>query len=341
MADIVHDPVPCHHELSSRDPRAVDPVARAALDALGMKLPASFVEWFAMVDGAELLRQHSNCDDPIPIADLEANLAILPFMNENQGVCRWGVRLDGGDDPPVMVAVDPEFAWREVCSTFSTFIACQVHDRRDVLDARRLLAAQDDPLAPADLAFLRANFVEDRTRAAGRLTINIASPTSSAASSSGPASIKATGGWRPMMTSASRSSPGSSGRVVTCASRCTAQEPTEKPCSRASVAELYPLITLRSSLTFVYEMKKASVLSIARQPSAFMRFLRDKNAPVLPRVLALFAVLYVVMPFDLIPDVIPVIGWLDDIGVVALVVAWTASQVRKYAAQPAIAVSRS
>lgn len=91
-------------------------------------------------------------------------------------------------------------------------------------------------------------------------------------------------------------------------------------------------------------MKKTLIpntLSIARQPSAFMRFLRDKNAPLLPRIAALFAVLYVVIPFDVIPDVIPVIGWLDDIGAVALVLAWTASQVRKYAAQPAIAVSQS
>jgi uncharacterized membrane protein YkvA (DUF1232 family) len=88
-------------------------------------------------------------------------------------------------------------------------------------------------------------------------------------------------------------------------------------------------------------MKKSSVLSIARHPSAFKRFLTDKNAPVLPRIVALFAVLYVVMPFDIIPDVIPVIGWLDDIGVVALVLAWTASQVRKYAAQPTIVVSQS
>lgn len=77
-------------------------------------------------------------------------------------------------------------------------------------------------------------------------------------------------------------------------------------------------------------MKKTSALAVLRHPSAFVRFLRDKNAPVLPRLIALFAVLYVVMPFDIIPDVIPIIGWLDDVGVVALIVGWTARQVAKY-----------
>ena len=90
-------------------------------------------------------------------------------------------------------------------------------------------------------------------------------------------------------------------------------------------------------------MKKTSALAVLRHPSAFVRFLRDKNAPVLPRLLALFAVLYVVMPFDIIPDVIPIIGWLDDVGVVALVLGWTARQVAKYnsAAMPVAQVSQA
>ena len=33
------------------------------------------------------------------------------------------------------------------------------------------------------------------------------------------------------------------------------------------------------------------------------------------------AALYVISPIDLIPDVIPVVGWIDDLGVVMLAVA--------------------
>lgn len=89
------------------------------------------------------------------------------------------------------------------------------------------------------------------------------------------------------------------------------------------------------------EMKKVSALSVLRHPSAFVRFLGDKNAPMLPRIIALLAVLYVVFPLDIIPDVIPIVGWLDDVGVVALVVAWTARQVAKYQTEhPAVVVTQ-
>lgn len=40
-------------------------------------------------------------------------------------------------------------------------------------------------------------------------------------------------------------------------------------------------------------------------------------------IIALLAFLYIVLPLDLIPDVIPVVGWLDDLGVLA----WAARQV--------------
>jgi uncharacterized membrane protein YkvA (DUF1232 family) len=40
-------------------------------------------------------------------------------------------------------------------------------------------------------------------------------------------------------------------------------------------------------------------------------------------IIALLAVLYVISPLDLIPDFIPVIGWLDDLGVLV----WAARQV--------------
>ncbi|MFT4268336.1 MAG: YkvA family protein [Xenophilus sp.] len=45
--------------------------------------------------------------------------------------------------------------------------------------------------------------------------------------------------------------------------------------------------------------------------------LRDPRSPIAAKLTALAAVLYVLSPVDLVPDVIPVLGWLDD-GVVAL-----------------------
>ena len=45
-------------------------------------------------------------------------------------------------------------------------------------------------------------------------------------------------------------------------------------------------------------------------------FFTSKNVPLWKKVAAVIAILYVLDPIDLIPDTIPIIGWLDDIGVI-------------------------
>jgi uncharacterized membrane protein YkvA (DUF1232 family) len=45
--------------------------------------------------------------------------------------------------------------------------------------------------------------------------------------------------------------------------------------------------------------------------------LRDPRAPAAAKLTAILAVLYVVSPVDLVSDLIPILGWLDD-GVIAL-----------------------
>lgn len=80
--------------------------------------------------------------------------------------------------------------------------------------------------------------------------------------------------------------------------------------------------------------KRFGALSVLRHPRAFLRFLRNPDESLLRRAVALAAVLYVVLPIDLIPDAIPVLGWLDDIGVVALTLSWVANRVRGYVGAP-------
>ena len=45
---------------------------------------------------------------------------------------------------------------------------------------------------------------------------------------------------------------------------------------------------------------------------------RDARVPVLARVLAIAVAAYALSPIDLIPDFIPVLGWLDDLLIVPL-----------------------
>lgn len=55
-------------------------------------------------------------------------------------------------------------------------------------------------------------------------------------------------------------------------------------------------------------------------PAVFLA-LKDKRTPAAAKVLAALAVVYALSPVDLIPDFIPVIGYLDDILLLPLLIA--------------------
>ena len=42
------------------------------------------------------------------------------------------------------------------------------------------------------------------------------------------------------------------------------------------------------------------------------RALFNKNTPTSSKILALLAITYIVLPADVLPDVLPFLGWLDD-----------------------------
>ena len=48
--------------------------------------------------------------------------------------------------------------------------------------------------------------------------------------------------------------------------------------------------------------------------------MRRKETPILPRIFAILAIVYVLSPVDLIPDFIPIIGYLDDLIIVPFLV---------------------
>ena len=78
--------------------------------------------------------------------------------------------------------------------------------------------------------------------------------------------------------------------------------------------------------------RKAGLLSLLRRPRAVFRLLTDERAPTLPRVVAVLTVLYVLLPIDAIPDVVPILGWLDDLGVAGLAFGYVLSQAAKFEA---------
>lgn len=59
-------------------------------------------------------------------------------------------------------------------------------------------------------------------------------------------------------------------------------------------------------------------------------FLVDKRTDWKPKVFLVFAVIYLVWPIDLVPDLIPFLGWLDDLGFGALAVWYVARTASQY-----------
>lgn len=55
-----------------------------------------------------------------------------------------------------------------------------------------------------------------------------------------------------------------------------------------------------------------------QQPSLLKRFHNNKNAQ---RLLLALTIIYVISPIDCIPDIMPVIGWLDDAGIIIAEIA--------------------
>jgi hypothetical protein len=175
-------------ELVGKQPRR----SRRALDLLtrrerqcGVGFPAAVREWY--LAGGPGLGSHIGCgktaDEMVALRDLGRPLAnwyamgsadfvaagLLVVMHENQGVCTWAVKLDGSDDPPVVVEVDSSakaarlsaIRWQRCAASFSTFMYCRAWDHGHALHRiARALFAQDEPLARRDLAFLRAHFTE-------------------------------------------------------------------------------------------------------------------------------------------------------------------------------------
>ncbi len=63
-------------------------------------------------------------------------------------------------------------------------------------------------------------------------------------------------------------------------------------------------------------------------PAVFLA-LKDKDTPIIARIFAGITVAYALSPIDLVPDFIPVLGYLDDVIILPALVALTVKCISK------------
>ena len=67
--------------------------------------------------------------------------------------------------------------------------------------------------------------------------------------------------------------------------------------------------------------RRVAALSLRRKVRLAWRLLADRRVPLLARAVLSAVVLYLAMPLDIVPDFIPVVGYLDDV-LIILGAAW-------------------
>ena len=145
---------------------AMERIVDAAENRLGRALPKSVRQWYARNGAIEILAEHSNDDPLIPIERFAViewqSRRLLPFRNENQGVCTWAVDFDGSDYPPVYVDVDSGGKeWQLLAPTFSTYVFSCVWDHRMVLHRPALVQAQNRALSESVVEALTDYFRQE------------------------------------------------------------------------------------------------------------------------------------------------------------------------------------
>ncbi len=81
------------------------------------------------------------------------------------------------------------------------------------------------------------------------------------------------------------------------------------------------LTSVRNAVARAYATVRAFARRIKRELAVWRRVLKHPRTPRLSKGLLWFALVYAAIPFDIIPDFIPILGWLDDLVLVAIPIA--------------------
>jgi uncharacterized membrane protein YkvA (DUF1232 family) len=73
-----------------------------------------------------------------------------------------------------------------------------------------------------------------------------------------------------------------------------------------------------------------SNIRFAKEVKALYRYMRDKSVPWYRKSIIVGALIYFITPIDLIPDFVPLFGYLDDLGVIMATVKFLGCELVPY-----------
>ncbi len=76
--------------------------------------------------------------------------------------------------------------------------------------------------------------------------------------------------------------------------------------------------------------KVGNKIRFAKDVKALYRYMRDKYVPWYRKSIVIGALIYFISPIDAIPDLAPLFGYLDDLGVIAAVIKFLGSEILPY-----------
>jgi uncharacterized membrane protein YkvA (DUF1232 family) len=79
----------------------------------------------------------------------------------------------------------------------------------------------------------------------------------------------------------------------------------------------------------VFEQLKRYAKQLKQELAVYRLLLKHPRTPLLAKLLLALAIGYLLLPFDLIPDFIPVLGQLDELIVIPLLVYFALLQIPK------------
>lgn len=76
--------------------------------------------------------------------------------------------------------------------------------------------------------------------------------------------------------------------------------------------------------------KLGSKIRFAKDVKALYRYMKDKYVPWYRKSIVIGALIYFISPIDAIPDLAPLIGYLDDLGVITAVIKFLGHEILPY-----------